>query len=219
MRLPSSLSPRACCAALLCSLLCSLLGTASAQTPAPAPLLGALPSDAGVTVQLVTDGCMKRDHLTASPAGSDTAQVSVNTPGVCDDRWPLGQRFLLTWADLGTSDSGLLANPLAPIHIAQPAKAASLATKPAAGTDQPIFGYLIDPDALVVSVDSGGCTTLDQFQPWIEPTDPPTIHLTRTIDDQCEADLPWGQTLRFTWEQLGVTASSARLANPVLILR
>lgn len=189
-----------------------------APEPAPVALLGVMPSAEGVTVQVASDGCMKRDHLTLTAKG-DAAEVRVNTPGVCDDHWPLGQRFLLSWADLGISaGGGRLRQPLAPLYVAKPAAVAKAVTKPQAGEDEAVHGYLVEPEGLVVAVQSGGCTARGDFQPWVERTSPPTIHLTRVRPDHCEADMPYGEPLRFTWADLGVTEQAARLANPVEVI-
>ncbi len=194
----------------------SVTATAYAKKlPPPVSLIGALASDAGLTIQLETDGCMKREDLFVALIGNSSVHISQNKPGVCEDHGY--QTFLLTWAEIGDPKDAHITTPFKPIPVITPAKSASSHTKPDTGKDVPILGYLMEPSGLLVAVDSGGCTSLDHFQPWVEHGEPSIIHLTRIKDDHCEMDVLYGEQLRFTWDALGVTSQTAVLANPVLI--
>lgn len=190
--------------------------TAYAQKlPPPVPLVGAIASDAGLTIQLETDGCMKREDLFVALIGNSQVHISQSKPGTCEDHGY--QTFLLSWAEIGHPKGAHITTPFKPIPVSIPAKTASAHGKPEKGEDVSVLGYLMEPEALVVAVDSGGCTSLESFQPWVEHGEPSIIHLARVKPDDCEADFPYGEQLRFTWDALGVTSRTAVLANPVLI--
>ena len=195
-----------------------VLATATAyakKLPPPVPLVGAMASDAGLTIQLETDGCMKREDLFVALIGNSMVHISRSKPGMCEDHGY--QTFLLSWAEIGNPKDAHITTPFNPIPVIIPAKTASAHAKPDTGKEVPVLGYLMEPEALVVTVDSGGCTSLESFQPWVEHGEPSVIHLARVADDRCEADFPYGEQLRFTWDALGVTSKTAVLANPVVI--
>ena len=71
-----------------------------------------------------------------------------------------------------------------------------------------------DGAALVVRVDSNGCTQASDFSVSVTDGEPAEISLVRDKPDLCKALVPDGVELRWTYEQLGLEAgTAARIGN------
>ncbi|WP_312598181.1 hypothetical protein [Brevundimonas sp.] len=70
--------------------------------------------------------------------------------------------------------------------------------------------------ALVVRVDSNGCTQASDFEVAVADNTPVEITLRRTKQDLCKALVPNGVELRWTYADLGLDAGTpARILNPL----
>lgn len=70
--------------------------------------------------------------------------------------------------------------------------------------------------ALVVRVDSNGCTDASDFAVALAEGDATDVTLTRQTPDLCKALVPEGVELRWTYEDLGLEAGgAARVTNPI----
>jgi hypothetical protein len=70
--------------------------------------------------------------------------------------------------------------------------------------------------ALVVRVDSNGCTQASDFEVAVADNNPVEITLRRTKQDLCKALVPNGVELRWTYADLGLDAGTpARILNPL----
>ena len=70
--------------------------------------------------------------------------------------------------------------------------------------------------ALVVRVDSNGCTQASDFEMAVADNNPVEITLRRTKQDLCKALVPDGAELRWTYADLGLEAGApARILNPL----
>ncbi|WEK38506.1 MAG: hypothetical protein P0Y50_08045 [Candidatus Brevundimonas colombiensis] len=70
--------------------------------------------------------------------------------------------------------------------------------------------------ALVVRVDSNGCTQASDFEVAVADNNPVEITLRRTSPDLCKALVPNGVELRWTYVDLGLDAGTpARILNPL----
>ena len=65
-------------------------------------------------------------------------------------------------------------------------------------------GFQVGPEGLTFQVSSGGCTSKDDFEIVSRETFPVMIELARPNQDFCEAFLPYGTTVSFSWEELGL---------------
>jgi hypothetical protein len=88
-----------------------------------------------------------------------------------------------------------------------------------AGADQveSILGFNVDSKGLTYQVASGGCTKKSDFKLNILETHPAQLVLVRTKVDACEAYLPYGVKLEWTWQELGGLPKGAQLtvSNPL----
>ena len=70
--------------------------------------------------------------------------------------------------------------------------------------------------ALVVRVDSNGCTQASDFEVAVADNNPVEITLRRTSQDLCKALVPNGVELRWTYADLGLEpGTAARILNPL----
>lgn len=90
----------------------------------------------------------------------------------------------------------------------------------AAEMPQPIFGYIADAEGVSVATQSNGCTDKTHFTPVrLNPGyQPAQIALARSKRDDCRrAPLPYGQILKFTFEEIGLQKGEIFLiVNPLL---
>ena len=73
---------------------------------------------------------------------------------------------------------------------------------------EPILGYTTDFEGITFQVSSGGCTSAQSFRPVLRETSPAQLVLNRVKPDFCEAYFPYGTTVKFTWQQLGLRQGS-----------
>jgi len=75
------------------------------------------------------------------------------------------------------------------------------------GTQEVIMGVTYDDQGITYQVKSGGCTTKDDFQllqQWIYP---PRVSLLRINEDMCQAYMPYGTKIFYTWAEFGFKQS------------
>jgi hypothetical protein len=184
----------------------------TAVEPAELELLGMMQTHEGLALQLRSGGC--RDQSDVDFAVVDNQLVITRLDAdECDAMIVLGEQVLFAWAELPTF--GAIGFRPGVMRVLRPGSAPGPTTGPAGSSDEGIYGVLVTEDGLDVRVFSAGCTGPDHFTAWIEPGETEIIHLVRTKLDGCEAEIPEGMLLHFTWAQLRVTQQQARLANPI----
>lgn len=83
----------------------------------------------------------------------------------------------------------------------------------------PLMGFEMQNDGLVFTVFSGGCTSKKDFRIDILESNPVQVKLVRLYMDECEAYLPLGQKIKFTWKEMGLSNEHAFfLRNPIGLL-
>lgn len=175
-------------------------------------ILGVMQTQGGLILQVDSGGCRKPADVSFTVVAGKLSIAAV-TPDHCEAEVPLGEELLFPWAELPTfGELGIIPGPAS---VLQPGTTAGPTTAPVGAIDEPIYGVLVKPDGLDIRVSSGGCTSVEHFTAWIEPGATELVHLVRTKLDSCEAYVPEGKLLHFTWAQLGVTKSAARLVNPL----
>ena len=85
--------------------------------------------------------------------------------------------------------------------------------------ETPLMGFEMESDGLVFTVFSGGCTSKKDFRVEILQSNPVQVELVRLRMDNCEAYLPLGQKIKFTWKEMGLSNEHAFfLRNPIGLL-
>ena len=69
-------------------------------------------------------------------------------------------------------------------------------------------GFLVNGEGLTFQVESGGCTSKDDFELRQLETFPVQLELVRVNPDFCEAYLPYGTSLTYSWDELGMQDGS-----------
>jgi hypothetical protein len=117
--------------------------------------------------------------------------------------------------------------PAIPAMPALPTVNISDVTIPGVGRDAPevdpnlesvIYWRVIEDDILVVHANTNGCTARSDFVLDVEQyhEDVYTVRLSRSFDDRCSEDVPWGIQLGFGFEELGVPIGGrVLLLNPI----
>ena len=83
-----------------------------------------------------------------------------------------------------------------------------------------IMGYSVDREGIEYQVSSGGCTSKDDFTFRMLETHPMQLQLIRVNYDGCEAFLPFGTKIKFTWAELGLkNGTQFYMANPTAVIR
>lgn len=101
---------------------------------------------------------------------------------------------------------GLLAS--IPVTIGGPAPAA-----------ERLLGLLIRRHAITFQVSSSGCTTKGDFQVQVLESLPLQLRLVRIEEDPCDAFLPLGTRVRFSYRELGLQpATQFRVVNPLAVV-
>lgn len=72
-----------------------------------------------------------------------------------------------------------------------------------------IYGFTTNQDGITFQVPSHGCTTKENFKVLIRETIPLQVGLEQVAADDCEAYLPYGTTLTYTWTELGLSRGSS----------
>lgn len=73
-----------------------------------------------------------------------------------------------------------------------------------ASTPEKILGVSTNTEGISFQVFSSGCTDKDDFELLQLETHPLQIKLDRKTQDLCEAFLPYGVILKYTWAELGL---------------
>lgn len=82
-------------------------------------------------------------------------------------------------------------------------------------TAETLRAIRFEDGVLVATVDSNGCTSVADFAVSVAEGTPVDITLTRTRQDPCRAIVREGVELRWTYEELSLTAGqTVRIANP-----
>lgn len=173
-------------------------------------ILGLMQTKDGLTLQVESGGCRKAEDVAFTSASGRLAIASV-APDHCERDDELGTDVMFPWADLPAFLT--IGIELAGAVVVEPSDIAGPSAPPEGSKDEPLFGALVKPDGLDVRVFSGGCTQPEHFAFYVEPGSVQQVHIVRTQPDLCEAYIPEGELLHFTWKQLGVTAGTARVAN------
>jgi hypothetical protein len=191
-------------------------GPSTPQPTAVAELeiLGVMQTFDGLAVQLRSGGCRDKTNVDFAVVEDKLVIERVESDS-CEAEMPLGEKLLFTWDELPAFGGGLGFTPgLAP--VLEPGTTPGPTTAPGGVPDEWIYGVLVTSDGLDIRVLTGGCTGVEDFTSWIEPSGKTElVHLIRTRIDGCEAYVPEGVLLHFTWAQLGVTKGEARLVNPI----
>jgi len=92
----------------------------------------------------------------------------------------------------------------------------NLAQEPETGTVEELLGLQVGADGVTFQVFSGGCTTIEDFRIERFASDPIQLLLVRVVPDLCEAYLPYGTTIRYSYESLGLdNGQRFRVLNPM----
>lgn len=79
-----------------------------------------------------------------------------------------------------------------------------------------LFGVEISADEVAFKVASGGCVTKGHFRLVQREGRPPILELRRLGFDPCEAYLPFGEWIRYTYAELGLPPGTPlQIGNPV----
>jgi hypothetical protein len=85
-----------------------------------------------------------------------------------------------------------------------------------------ILGFSVDSEGITYQVISGGCTKKADFNVNLTVNQNQRIELKllRNKQDFCEAYLPYGTNIKFSWTELGLKAGSmVKVANPNSFIR
>ena len=86
---------------------------------------------------------------------------------------------------------------------------------PQGGTIEKVLGIQVDPEGVTFQVYSGGCTDSESFMVRTYGNDPVRLLLVRFVPDPCEALVPYGTTVHYTWDKLGLeNGDSFIVRNP-----
>lgn len=67
-----------------------------------------------------------------------------------------------------------------------------------------LLGVTYDTEGITFQVKSGGCTDQKHFELLVYESMPMTAELIRRTEDLCEAAVPFGKKIRFTYKELGL---------------
>lgn len=85
-----------------------------------------------------------------------------------------------------------------------PAAALSADAAQDTGVVEHLYGMQVGPEGVTFQVFSGGCTTKEHFRIERFTADPVQLLLIRVVPDLCEAFRPYGTTLTYSYESLGL---------------
>ena len=81
---------------------------------------------------------------------------------------------------------------------------------------EPLLGVLYRYGGIMFQVSSSGCTTKDDFKVEVLESYPLQLRLVRLQEDPCDAFLPLGTLIRFTFKELGMQpGDQLRVINPL----
>jgi hypothetical protein len=72
------------------------------------------------------------------------------------------------------------------------------------GAVEQLLGLQVDPEGVTFQVFSGGCTRKEDFRIERFQSDPTQLLLIRVVPDTCEAFLPYGTAIQYSYESLGL---------------
>lgn len=82
-----------------------------------------------------------------------------------------------------------------------------------------ILGVTYDEEGITYQVNSGGCTSKDDFQVLLMETYPIRLALVRNNPDLCEGFFPYGTKVTFSYQELGLKdGDKATIENPLSTL-
>lgn len=91
-----------------------------------------------------------------------------------------------------------------------------MAQEQEAGTVEELFGLQVGPEGITFQVFSGGCTSIEDFRIERFASNPVQLLLVRIEPDLCEAYIPYGTTIRYSYESLGLdNGQRFRVLNPI----
>lgn len=216
-----------CCLALLaCTAPTETSATLAANEPAgngpdcilPLPggqVFGMMQTSDGVTLQLEPSSCRRTSDVTFGVEAGVLGDIDV-APS-CHTNLSNGSTLHFAWSELPNFDDYNLY--VAPSRVAQPGSTAGPSEVPEGAAIESLYGVMIHDEGIEMRVASGGCTAPEHFAFYVDPGAVQELLIVRTTPDDCEAELPDGELLHFTWAQLGVTSDRVRVANPFQKLR
>lgn len=81
---------------------------------------------------------------------------------------------------------------------------------------EPLLGVMFREQAIVFQVASSGCTQKSDFEVEVLESFPLQIRLIRIQEDPCDAFVPLGERIRFTYRELGIApGDELRVVNPL----
>ncbi|MFV8751756.1 hypothetical protein ACNOYE_14520 [Nannocystaceae bacterium ST9] len=175
-------------------------------------LLGVMQTFEALTLQVRSEGCRESADVRFAVIEGELT-IDAIAPETCEDTRVLGAPLRFAWSELPAFAE--LGFELGPVDVLEPGPKPGPSVAPERGVDEPLYGVLVGADGIDVRVSSGGCTVPEHFTAFVEPGEIQLVHLIRLEADSCEADLPEGELLHFTWAQLGVTAGKARVVNRI----
>ena len=178
-------------------------------------LLGMMQANDGLTLQLQSGGCRDKSDFGLGVVANALAFTKLDNDQ-CRAEIPLGANVSFAWSEL--PEFATFGFAPGDMPVLEPATTPGPTTTIEGAIDEWLYGVLVTSDGIDVRVFTGGCTGAADFTAWIEPGDIDLVHLVRTRIDGCEAEIPEGVLLHFTWAQLGVTDHRARLANQIVKL-
>src|SRR5258708_3897974 len=85
---------------------------------------------------------------------------------------------------------------------------------------EPILGLTTNLEGITFQVFSGGCSRKVDFQLVQKGASPVQVTLQRNHVDACEAFVPYGTTVKFTWQELGLpNGTMLTIVNPIAPIR
>lgn len=178
--------------------------------PADGQVYGMMQTREGLTLQLEPSSCRKTSDVTFGVEGGVLGDIDVAAS--CHTDRASGNMLHFAWSELPSFDEFNLY--IAPSRVARPGSKAGPSEVPEGAAYEHLYGLVIKDEGIEVRVASGGCTAPEHFAFYVDPGSVQELLIVRTTPDTCEAELPEGELLHFTWEQLGVTSERVRVANP-----
>ena len=78
-----------------------------------------------------------------------------------------------------------------------------------------VFGYAVGIEGVTFQVQSGGCTNKESFRIELQEKEPMGVALYRVQPDYCEAYLPYGVFVRFSYDEIGLRGNGRfQIVNP-----
>lgn len=177
-------------------------------------ILGYSQSAEGITYQVTSGGCTEKADFEVQQLETYPVQLKLvrNEPDFCEAYFPYGTKITFTWEELGLSAGtrAIMANQLSPVNAGGSAEIAP------SDNAESLLGVTTNAEGITYQVASSGCTSKDNFELLQRETYPVQLVLVRTQADLCRAFFPYGTTVTYTWEELGLSAGAqAIISNPL----